>query len=228
MIDHRVLVQARMSSNRFPGKMLAKLDGRPLIAHVLSRVQDSCSSGRAVLLTSDDSTDDRLAEYVSESLGFPVFRGDLHNVHNRYRAYLELDWCDWFVRISGDSPLIDPDLIRKMVGLASEEYDLITNVLNRTFPSGQSIEVVNSRSFLGIPQESLMEDDREHVTKYFYRSPDSFNILSLVTDDESLCSGRLVVDTPEDLRSIEDTLAVEPGAGRGYSALARLDRGCDG
>ena len=73
-----------------------------------------------------------------------------------------------------------------------------------------------------------MEDDLEHVTKYFYRSPDSFNILSLVTDDESLRSERLVVDTPEDLRSIEDTLAVDPGVGRGYAALARLERGCDG
>ena len=228
MPDYKVLVQARMTSSRFPGKMLVDLGGRPLIDHVLSRAQGSCPSGQVVLLTSDDPTDDPLVEYVSNTLDVTIFRGELDNVYNRYLAYLDSSWCDWFVRISGDSPLVDPDLIRKMVRMVNEKYDLITSILNRTFPAGQSVEVVNARSFVELPNNMLTKEDQEHVTRYFYRNRDLFKILSVVTDDVSIGKRRFVVDTPEDLLSIEDTLARQPDAGQGYAELARLEKDCDG
>ena len=227
MLNYKILVQARMTSNRFPGKMLVNLDGRPLIDHVLSRVQDSCPSGQVVLLTSEDPTDDPLVEYVSNMFDITIFRGELNNVYNRYVAYLDSNWCDWFVRVSGDSPLLDPGLIRKMVLMVNEKYDLVTNILNRTFPAGQSIEVVKSRPFVELPTKMLSEEDQEHVTKYFYRNPDSFKILSVVTDDLSIREARFVVDTPEDLLSIEDTLVRQPNVGKGYAELARLENDCN-
>ena len=228
MPDYKVLVQARMTSSRFPGKMLVDLGGRPLIDHVLSRAQGSCPSGQVVLLTSEDPTDDPLVEYVSNTLDVTIFRGELDNVYNRYLAYLDSSWCDWFVRISGDSPLVDPDLIRKMVRMVNEKYDLITNILNRTFPAGQSVEVVNTRSFVELPNKILTKDDQEHATRYFYRNRDLFKILSVVTDDVSIGKERFVVDTPEDLLSIEDSLVRQPNVGQGYAELARLEKDCDG
>jgi spore coat polysaccharide biosynthesis protein SpsF (cytidylyltransferase family) len=73
----------------------------------------------------------------------------------------------------------------------------------------------------------LSEEDQEHVTKYFYRNPDSFKILSVVTDDLSIRKARFVVDTPEDLLSIEDTLVRQPNVGKGYAELARLENDCN-
>jgi len=228
VLDYRVLVQARMTSSRLPGKMLVNLDGRPLIDHVLSRVQDSCPSGQVVLLTSDDPTDDPLVEYVSKMVDITIFRGELNNVYNRYVAFLDSNWCDWFVRISGDSPLLDPNLIRKMVRMINEEYDLVTNILKRTFPAGQSVEVVKSRSFVELPTEMLTEEDQEHVTRYFYRNPDSFKILSVVADNVSIGKEQFVVDTREDLLSIEQMLMRQPDVGQGYAELTRLENDCDG
>ncbi|MCX7307104.1 MAG: hypothetical protein NTZ72_03800, partial [Afipia sp.] len=100
--DHRIFIQARMSSSRFPGKMLSSFRGRPLIAQVLGQF-DAGLRSRIVVLTSDESSDDRLAEFVSDECDVPVFRGKLDDVVARFQSALAQYPCEWFVRISGDS-----------------------------------------------------------------------------------------------------------------------------
>lgn len=222
MIDCRILVQARMSSGRFPGKVLAPLSGRPVIAHVLARASEALGRERVILVTSDDATDDPLAVYVTETLRMTVFRGSLEDVVGRFRGCLRAHPCEWFVRISGDSPAIDPDLVRWMVDRVSDDLDLLTNVAERTFPPGESIEVVRTRSFLDRLPESLTSDEREHVTQHFYRYPKRYRIRNVAAAEPLLSGRRLVVDTQEDLLALETLLATDPGMTRGYSAHARL------
>lgn len=222
MTDCRVLVQARMSSSRFPGKVLAPLGGQPLIAHVLSRACEAVPRECVILVTSEEATDDPLAIYVAQVLGITVFRGSLDDVAGRFWACLRAHPCEWFVRISGDSPAIDPSLLGWMLERVSDDLDLLTNVAERTFPKGESIEIVRTRTFLDRMPDELTPEEREHVTQHFYRHPERYKIRNVLATDPSLSTRRLVVDTQEDLLALDRILATDPGLSRGYSAHARL------
>lgn len=219
MIDVRTLVQARMSSARFPGKMLASLSGRPMVAHVLSRCAEAIGDDRVVLVTSTDATDDPLARFVEQNTRIAVFRGELDDVMRRFQSCLQRHPCEWFVRISGDSPAIDPALIRWMIAQRSTELDLLTNVQRRTFPSGQSVEVVKSATFARFDSEQLTAEEREHLTQHFYRHPDTFRIRNVVLEADPP-HRRMVVDTPEDLVAMESILKRPAFA---FATRARLD-----
>lgn len=205
MSDVRILVQARMSSRRFPGKVLTPLAGRPMIDHVLERCARFSEPGAVVLATSVDPSDDPLARHVA-ALGYPVYRGDLADVVARFQGCLRAHPCEWFVRISGDSPIIDPGLIAGVVCRRDEAYDLVSNVRVRTFPSGQSVEVVRTRAFLALDTPSLTDEEREHVTLVFYRRP-GYRIRSIESRDPSLGGQHLSVDTEQDLQRVEALIA---------------------
>src|SRR5258705_11676116 len=153
-----------MSSARFPGKMLAPFRGRPLIAQVLERFCQSGLHSRIVVLTSVDPTDDPLADYVANRCGVPVFRGELDNVVSRFQLALAEYPCEWFVRISGDSPLIDASLVQAMMRLSDHNHDVVSNVIRRTFPPGQSVECVRTDVFQALNSSELTLDQPEHVT----------------------------------------------------------------
>jgi spore coat polysaccharide biosynthesis protein SpsF len=224
MIDCCVMVQARMTSRRFPGKVLAPLDGIPVIAHVLSHVCETVPRERVILATSEDSTDDPLAAYVETCVGLTVFRGSLENVFVRFQDCLREHSFEWFIRICGDSPTIDSGLLAWMMERASDSCDLLTNVGRRTFPTGQSIEIVRRRTFLGVEAENLTSEEREHATLHFYRFPEQYRILNVSSGDVSLSQRRLVVDTLEDLRALERILTENPNLARGFAARAQLDQ----
>ncbi len=222
MIDYRVLIQARMSSNRFPGKALAPLLGRPMIASALARLCEFVPRERMLLVTSQEVTDDPLADYVSERLDFNVFRGALDNVVGRFQSALKEYPAEWFVRICGDSPAIDPNLLCWMLSRLTADTDLMSNAVRRTFPPGQSIEIVRTSRFLEIDLGALDADEREHITLIYYRHPDEYRITAVESADTSMADRRLVVDTIEDMRKMEEILMHCPELTRGYEICARI------
>ena len=201
----RIFVQARMSSRRFPGKVLATLAGRPMIDHVLERCGRAFGRDRVVLATSRDASDDALAAHAQRQAA-SVFRGDLENVFGRFQQCLAAHPCEWFVRISADSPLIDPRLIACVAERRRPDLDLVTNVQPRTFPAGQSVEVVNCGSFAALDAAALTAEEREHVTLVFYRHPERFRVRNVASRDPGLASQHLAVDTHEELRMVEAML----------------------
>lgn len=219
----RVLIQARMSSTRFPGKMLAPLQGKPMIAHVVARVSEAVSKDRIVVVTSTDQSDDPLAQYVKTCLEVALFRGNLNNVLRRFQDCLKDFPAERFVRICGDSPVIDPDLISAVIDIAESEEntDLTTNVRRRSFPSGQSVEVVKTSSFLALDSGILTLEEQEHVTLYYYHHPEHFKIRSLVATRPVLVKRRLVVDTVDDLRHVENILLSQEKQTRGYAGCLK-------
>ena len=202
-----VLVQARMSSRRLPGKVLAPLVGRPMLELVLERLAHAERADTVVVTTSTEPDDDSVAAFC-QARGTPVFRGALGDVAGRMRAAAEAHELGAIVRISGDSPFIDQALVDRAVELHAETgAEVVTNVHPvRTFPPGESVELLE----LGALRRAieLMEDasEREHVTGAVYRRADAFRLASFsAPGDPSRL--RLVVDSPEDAALAEAVLA---------------------
>lgn len=197
-----VFIQARMSSSRFPGKVLAPVNGSPMISRVISCVAHARDKRAIVVATSAEASDDPLAAYV-QSLGIKVFRGPLHDVFKRFRLCLQENPCDWFFRISADSPLLNSRIMKAMLTLVDPSIDLITNVQKRTFPHGQSVELLNARAFERIDEARLTDDQREHMTKYYYEHAQELRILNIEATDPAYSKLDFVIDTLDDLRRVE-------------------------
>ncbi len=202
----RIFVQARMSSRRFPGKVLAPLAGRPMIDHVIERCGRAFGADRVVLATSREASDDALAAH-GQALGVKVFRGDLGDVFSRFQACLAANPCEWFARISADSPLIDPRLIVRVADRREPGLDLVSNVRPRTFPPGQSVEVINADRFALMDSAALTAEEREHVTLVFYNHPDRYRLRNVASRDPQLAQQHLAVDTREELMAVEALIA---------------------
>lgn len=198
-------VQARMSSRRFPGKILAPFGGIPVISHVLAEVGRCVPRTRTVLLTSVEASDDPLACFVRDK-GYAVFRGALDDVFGRFQACLRAHPCDWFFRICADSPMLDGSLLRRFLARVGRGVDLVTNVFPRTFPRGRSVELVRSSTFTALRGADLTSEQREHVTRVFYDRPEDFRIVNIRSSDPSATRLQLCVDTVEDLRRLEGGL----------------------
>lgn len=191
-----IAVLARLDSRRLPRKALADFAGKPLIARVLERVRQA---GPTVLATSDRAIDDELAE-IGEGLGVRVFRGNADDVLGRLLAAAEACGFDPVVRISGDSPFVDPGLIRTMLDAhRAAGVDVTTNVMPRTFPAGNSVEVLSLAALQRASEQTSSDDDREHVTSYIYRNANSFRIANRAAPDARYQGIALTVDCSADL-----------------------------
>lgn len=199
----RAFVQARMSSRRLPGKVLAPLGGQPVIKRLLDKITQVVPLSSVVVLTSVDPSDDPLACYV-QSLGASLYRGELENVVERFLRCLREYPCDWFIRLCADSPLLDASVLKTLVAYQERwDLDVVTNVYPRTFPKGYSVEIVKSESFAALDMDALSAEEKEHVTAVFYRHPQRFRILNITSGDPRQAGLNYAVDTLEDLQRLE-------------------------
>lgn len=217
-------IQARSSSNRFPRKTLQNILGIPLIAWVIERCKRTDLP--VWVLTSDEKNDDDLA-YISAEYGARVFRGSLKNVLFRYEVFMETYGLTHVIRVNGDSPLIAPDVILRALEISSvnETADLITNVFPRTFPKGQSVEIIRSTALKELSKRRMTQSNLEHVTSFFYDNFKWFQICNFVNNTD-LSHINLCVDFPEDLIIIERFLNersfLTPSRVPPWSKLSRL------
>lgn len=195
-------IQARFSSARFPGKVLAPFRGLTVLGHVIERCAAVAGPERVVVATSREASDDAVAAHAAER-GAAVFRGPLDDVFGRLRACLLAHPAEWFFRVSADSPLVDPELLKAMLPLARPGVDVVTNVFPRSFPKGQSGELLRAATYLAVDQDSLTAGHREHVTTAFYDHPERYRIVNLESGRPEWPGEPLVVDTREDLARLE-------------------------
>jgi spore coat polysaccharide biosynthesis protein SpsF len=191
-----------MSSRRFPGKVLAPFRGEPIIRHVVRAVETALPEVPLLVVTSVERSDDPLVAYLRD-LGVDCFRGPLDDVQARFREALSAHPCDWVLRICADSPLLDVDVLRRVVEARASDIDLVTTTEPRTFPKGQNAELIRTRSLLAIPDGDLDAEDREHVTRLFHRHPDRFRLVNVVRNGASAAHESVAVDTIEDLLRLE-------------------------
>lgn len=200
------IVQARMGSSRFPGKVLKTLPGGlSLIGFLLARLSKSTALDKIVLATTDREIDTPLAEHVKK-LGYEVFRGSENDVLDRYYQAALSHSPEQVVRITGDCPLIDPAVVTEVVeALASQGTDYASNILPPSFPDGLDVEAFTFSSLQRAWLEAKAQPEREHVTPYL-RNPSRFKIANVQNaTDES--SGRWTVDDPADYDVVRGVVA---------------------
>jgi spore coat polysaccharide biosynthesis protein SpsF len=201
------IVQARMSSARFPGKVLAPFRGRPIVRHVVEAATRAVGSENVVVATSDQESDDPLVAYLA-TLGVRTFRGPLDDVLERFCRCARAYPADWIARICADSPVLDPAVIQRVVGAARPDCDVVTTTFpHRTHPLGSNVELIRASALLSLPADELTADDREHVTRFFYRNAERFRIVSVELPGGALPGQDVAVDTVEDLRELEASWA---------------------
>jgi glutamate-1-semialdehyde 2,1-aminomutase len=191
------LVQARMGSTRFPGKVLKFISGKPMIELLLARLSQSSEIDEIVVATSKAPEDDKLQTFV-ETLGYRCTRGSEKNVLSRYYEAAKQIGADVVVRITGDCPLIDPVLVDECIkALKKLNVDYFSNTDPRTYPDGLDISVMSFRTLKKANEDAVSEFDKEHVTPYIQNSK-NFTKSSL-KHNKDLSNFRWTVDEPEDL-----------------------------
>lgn len=194
----KIFVQARMSSSRLPGKVLAIANGLPLIGHLFERLKLCKEPSEAVLVTSTELEDNELVQFA-ENEGIKFFCGPLNNVAKRMLMAAKECNADYFVRINGDSPLIDYRIVDKAIKISREnpEVDLVTNVAKRSYPRGQSVEIVKRDTLEKIVNNFPNETTKEHVTTDFYLKESKFKIINFSYKTD-LSAIQMSIDTMED------------------------------
>ena len=199
-----VIIQARSSSKRFPRKVLFKIKKKLLIDHVISRVSLSKKIKTIIVSTSSHKSDNELVSHLKKNRVF-YYRGSLKNVASRLYRTAKKYRSNFFIRISGDSPLIDPKIIDRAVEkfLTSGKIDIVTNVFPRTFPSGQSVEIIRTK-IIKANISKMTPLEKEHVTSFFYSNFAKFRIVNFKNKNSKKYKKNLKfsVDKKIDLKKI--------------------------
>lgn len=197
-IQNLVVLQARMSSTRLPGKVMMKVNGTPMIYWQIQRILKSKKVGKLVVATSLDSTDDPLVRFLEEK-SISVHRGSLDNVLSRYVEVAIQFPHDALIRLTGDCPLVMPELMDQMIDqFHVEKVDYLSNTLKPTFPDGLDIEIIKPGILQELATFKLEAKELEHVTYGVYTRPERFKLSNFLNDvDRSF--DRWTVDYQQDL-----------------------------
>jgi spore coat polysaccharide biosynthesis protein SpsF len=202
------ILQARTSSRRLPNKVLADVLGRPMLARQLERIRRAKRIDALVVATSDARSDDAI-ESLCVTLGVACFRGPLHDVLARFAgaARAQRERHVHVVRLTGDCPLSDPELIDAVVELhVARGADYTSNTLERRYPDGLDVEAMRLAALCAAQREATSPAQREHVTPYLYEHPERFALASLRCE-RALGHLRWTVDEPADLRFVQRVYA---------------------
>ena len=199
-----IVIQARMTSTRLPGKVLMDLAGRPMLAQQLRRLARCRQADEIVVATTTNATDDPVVA-VAQDEGVRWFRGSETDVLARYVGAAREAKADVVVRVTADCPLIDPEESDRVIeALVSqrERCDYASNVVRRTFPQGLDTEAMYMDVLERLNRLAQSAPAREHVTYFILNEhPELFNICS-VTDSENNSDLRWTVDVPQDLEMV--------------------------
>ncbi len=191
------ILQARMGSSRLPGKVLKKILNRPMLALQIERIKQSELINQLIIATSSNPEDDAI-ESLCVDLGVECFRGSLNNVLERFYKAAEIYNPDHIVRLTGDCPLIDPEIMDQVIQFHLDNfYDYSSNTLEPSFPDGLDLEVMRFSALKTAFEKAVLPSELEHVTPYIHRRPDVFS-LGNFKFQKDLSFHRWTVDEPED------------------------------
>lgn len=196
------IIQARSSSKRFKNKIIFPIYGTPLIGHVVKKLKKSNKIKKIIIATSTHKSDDKLINYLKENK-IEYYRGKLKNVADRFLKLAIKKRAKHFLRINGDSPLIDYRIVNKAINIFEknkEKYHIITNVFPRSFPKGQSVEIVKT-TILKKNINKFNNFEKEHLTQFFYNNSQNFKIRNF-TFKKITKIIKFSIDTRNDLNKI--------------------------
>lgn len=200
------IIQARLSSKRLPSKMLKKIYHKTLIDRVIEQVSKSKKIKKIIIATSNHHSDDILANHLKKK-NIDFYRSSLNNVAKRFYEISKSLSFKSFLRINGDSPLIDHNLIDFYIEKFNKNnYDILTNSFKKTFPKGQGIEIIKSKIFRNEFKKIKSKYDLEHVFPYFYRNKHQFKFKN-ISYEKNLNNISFSVDTYSDFLRIRKIIS---------------------
>ena len=197
-----VVIQARTSSTRLPGKVLKELpagSGITALQQIIRRLKKSQKIDEIIVATTQEKSDDAIVK-VAKKEGVKYFRGSLSDVLERYFLAAKEYGLDVVVRITGDCPCVDPRIVDLFVGKhLRHKADLTSNALKRSYPDGLDVEVLNFKVLKEIYQKATQKVEREHVTAYIYKHPKDYKIINVEANQRLYApERRITLDTPQD------------------------------
>lgn len=217
------IVQARMGSERLPGKVINPLMGKPMILYTLDRLSRSKYINEVVLATSVDQKEQPLVD-ILQAAGYKFFRGNESDVLKRYRDTAEEFGGDIIIRVTGDCPLIDPEILDNVITyFKMNDYDYVRLDVPNTFVRGFDVEIFTKEALVKVysivmkfsekeyNNDKVDNEDiqnfnmyKEHVTYYMYKHPEQFKIGYVRGGELYNKDYRLCVDTKEDFQLVEN------------------------
>jgi spore coat polysaccharide biosynthesis protein SpsF len=200
-------IEARMGSTRFPGKVLSNLRGRPTLLRLVDRLRQCALVDDIVLATTLNSEDDILEAFAKEH-GLACHRGSQDDVLLRVLDAHRMMKSDLIVEVTGDCPLLDPDLIDEGIKCFIEsDCDLVTNLVPPTWPMGVDLQVFRCLELERIERAVHDPEVREHVSLYFYEQPERYRIINVSAPENCKAPNyRFQLDYLEDKVFIESIL----------------------
>lgn len=201
------VIQARTGSSRLPNKIFLPLADKPLLYRMYERVAASKLKGMIVIATTTDKADDKVEELCNE-YQITCYRGHPTDLLDRHFMAAKLFNADAVVKIPSDCPLIDKDIIDRVLGFYinnSDKYDYVSNLHPATYPDGNDVEVMSFTALKNAWENSKLELEREHTTPYLWENPDKFKIGNLAWEsglDYSM-SHRFTIDYENDYNFIK-------------------------
>jgi spore coat polysaccharide biosynthesis protein SpsF len=196
-----IIVQARMTSTRLPGKVMREIAGQPMLAQQLRRLKRCVLADDIVVATTPNATDDPVAE-LSRREQVGCFRGSEEDVLARYAGAAREARADVVVRVTADCPLIDPQVTDRVIDELirhAADCDYASNVLVRTYPRGLDCEAFFSDALLRVERMAKSGAAREHVTLFIRSERPELFLCRSVEDSQNNADLRWTVDTQEDL-----------------------------
>ena len=196
-------IEARMASSRLPGKVLMKVCGKPMLQHMIERLQRVPSLDGIVVATTGNDTDVPIVE-LAQRMGVGFFQGSEYDVLLRVLHSARAYDIDVIVEMTGDCPLIDPVLVEDCIrGYQVAGVDYVSNVLERTYPRGMDTQVFATEVLADVADRTDDPEDHEHVSIFIYSHPEIYSLKNMAGPPELTNPGLgLTLDTPEDLELI--------------------------
>ncbi len=201
------IIQARMGSTRLPGKVLMKLDKQNTVLDYVIQQLKHCKNIEKIIIATTSLKEDDVIETFAKNNNILYFRGSSLDVLDRYHQCAKLHNLTTIIRITADNPLIDPNIVEKVLNeFKLHSYDYVSNVIIRSFPYGTETEVFSFDALEKAWNNTKNDNEREHVTPYFYNNPKKFKIHN-VKHQNDLSSFRWTVDQIEDFTLVKNIIS---------------------
>lgn len=195
------IIQARCGSTRFPNKIFALIDGKPLIWHVVNRLKYAETITDIVVATTINKLDDKIEQWCNEN-GIKCYRGSESDVLNRYFCASLAYPSDYIVRITADDPFKEPSVIDNVVKtLIENDLDYVTNNFPPSFPEGLDCEAFTKKTLIKMEKNATEDVEREHVTQFIFHHLTDFKIKN-VSCNRMLKQYRWTIDTELDYQYV--------------------------
>ena len=198
------IIQARLGSTRLPKKVMLDLAGRPVLWHIYNRLKKCTTLDEVVISTGEYINNKEICDFATAN-NLHLFVGNEKDLIDRlYKTALKYD-ADAIVRITGDCPLVDPNIVDMLVTEFIEkmkQFDIVTNVEKRTFPHGLDVEVISTKTLKKLWEEINELELREWFPFFIQKNPDMFKILNIENNND-FSKLRWTIDYLEDYEFLQ-------------------------